>query len=116
MNHVKAKDALDTLGTILTKDEGRDAVHLAVCCCRAAARIQPGDRVCLYGEPKDGLPISVMCRGNMPKAPVFGIADPFLDKPYGIDVGDYFWVLLTPRTITSLKHVWTHPAFPEETE
>lgn len=110
MSHVKAKDALDTIGTILTKDEGRDAVHVAVVCCKALHFLEPGQKVCL------GLDMVAPGLRGVRRAgatdTVLGIVDPFLPKP--VERGDLFWVFLTPRTITGLTHRWTHPAFPEE--
>jgi hypothetical protein len=109
----KAKDALDTLGTILTRDEGRDAVHVAVVCCQMQSgtpALVGGDKVYLVSPDTNPPTIRMAYKSER----VFGILDPFLEQ--FVRSGELFWVFLTPRTITSLKHSWTHPAFPEGDE
>lgn len=94
------KDALETLGTILSEDEGRDAIHLAVEPMIAVGRLYPGQHIGLVpgGAGQSDTPI--------------GIVDPFL--PGVVMPDDRFWLVLYPRTITSLRHVWAHPAFDDE--
>lgn len=93
-------DALETLGTIIDENAGRDAIHLAVFPAKAGDILYPGQRVELSGN-------TAKAGGN-----VVGIVDPFLSGPVYHD--QHFWLVLLPRTITSLRHVWEHPAFTED--
>jgi hypothetical protein len=92
-------DALETLGSIITPNEKRDAIHLAVENVVAAHDLRAGEHV---GFVEGGV-------GTCDN-PV-GIVDPFLTVP--VTKGSRFWLVVYPRQITSLRHVWTHPAFPE---
>lgn len=100
-----ATDALATLGTLITPQEKRDAVHLAVVSCIAGSwDLEPGAhvQVNLQGtvayrcEPGEGV----------------GIVDPFLIER--VPEGKSFWLVIYPRKIASLRHVWSHLAFPDE--
>jgi len=96
-----ATNALDTLGEILPRDPGRDAIHLATYAVSSDERLFPGQHIGFVGDKVSA------------KAPKhIGIVDPFL--PTGANPGEMFWMLLYPRTITSLRHVWTHPEFTAE--
>lgn len=94
-----ATDALETLGTIITAG-GRDAIHLAVEPVVAAMHLRPGDHVTIA----DGKAV-LSGKG-------LGIVDPFLDRD--VAPGEMFWLVVYPRQITSLRHVWEHPAFLAE--
>lgn len=96
-------DALETLGSIIGDEERRDAIHLAVEPAVAAHTLRPGEDVGFIGDGTVGT-----C-----DAPV-GIVDPFLKA--AVKKGERFWLVVYPRQITSLRHVWTHPAFAEEVE
>lgn len=96
--HTVATDALATLGTIIDETAGRDAIHLAVEPSVAAVRLFPGQDV---GFVEGG-----MGPCNKP----VGIVDPFLKST--VSPGQHFWLLIYPRQITSLRHVWEHPSFP----
>ena len=92
-------DALATLGTIITSAEKRDAIHLAVIATCASDRLMPGSHVGVNGK--------FSSRENL-----IGIVDPFLTFP--VEAGEWFWLIIYPRKITSLRHVWSHPEVPEE--
>ena len=93
-------DALETLGTIHRRAERRDAIHLAVEPVEAGSDLAPGERICIIdGKAYTGT------RGKP-----LGIVDPFLDGL--VRKGERFWLVIFPRQITSLRHVWEHPDFP----
>lgn len=96
-----ATDALETLGTIIDEGAGRDAIHLAVEPVIASERLLAGQDVYL-------LPDGMAAKG---KENAVGIVDPFLKE--SVKPGEKFWLVVYPRQITSLRHVWTHPAFDE---
>lgn len=88
------------LGQLATGNEGRDAIHVAVIPVQAGESLTPGQHVRIV----DG---KAMQLG--PGDPL-GVVDPFLRRD--VIAGDWFWLCLYPQTITSLRHEWTHPAFP----
>lgn len=94
-------DALATLGTIIGADEARDAIHLAVEPVIAAEKLWPGADV---GILPDG-------KASTNAGKMLGIVDPFIKG--GVRAGDRFWLIVYPRQITSLRHVWAHPDFPQ---
>src|SRR5687768_6575335 len=102
--HATHTDALDTLGTIIGPNEGRDAIHVAVFPVEAAEDLRPGDHVGLNEEGK------AEWAGTGPRSGAVGIVDPFIVGK--VSRGDWFWLLVYPRQITSLRHVREHPSFP----
>lgn len=99
-----ATDALETLGTIIDDKQKRDAIHLAVEPVTALQDLLPGQRIWVR-------------EGGARAADddlehYTGIVDPFLDGP--VAPGQRFWFVMRPRMVHSLRHVWTHPAFPDE--
>lgn len=80
----------------------RDAIHFAVIPVQAACRLSPGQNIGKLADGRFG-----------PNAPNnIGIVDPFLQGRVSED--ERFYLFLYPNTITGLRHVWTHPAFPAE--
>lgn len=96
-------DALETLGMIHYKPEKRDAIHLAVDPVIAGCDLKAGQKIGI----KDGVAWPINCSGIR----YHGIVDPFL--PDGAKAGESFWFVMAPRMVTSLRHVWEHPDFPE---
>lgn len=98
------KDATATFGSILPKDVGgRDAVHVAVIAVVANTKLAPGQDIGITnttGQPETS-------KGAQP----IGIVDPFLEEM--VWPGERFWLFLYPRTITSLRHQWAHPALED---
>jgi hypothetical protein len=82
-------------------DRRRDAIHIAVAPATAAGRLTPGQHVGLIEE--GNLELVGPCSRNI------GIVDPFLTGE--VEPGQRFWLFLYPGTITSLRHIWTHPEF-----
>lgn len=93
-------DATATLGTIHTKDEARDAVHLAVYQVTLGENIKAGSELVI----QDALAYKAR-KGEKS----LGILDPFLVG--NIKSGSKVWLILHPGMITSLRHVWEHSAF-----
>lgn len=92
-------DALQTLGSIIGPGEKRDAIHLAVEPVVAGEDLNPGEDVGRLADDTFGV-------AGKP----LGIVDPFLSAP--VKKGERFWLVIYPRQITSLNHVWEHPDFP----
>lgn len=99
-------DALETLGTIIDESQKRDAIHLAVEPVIAGQTLAPGEDVGLITIGGDSRAYRVKDEHKL------GIVDPFLKNP--VRTGERFWLVVYPRQIHSLRHVWTHPAFPDE--
>lgn len=98
-------DALETLGMIHLDPQHRDAIHLAVEPVVAGERLFPGQHIFLADDGMAYIPSN--------KSDGLGIVDPFIEG--GIEKGESFWLVVYPRQIRSLRHVWEHPDFPPST-
>lgn len=85
------------LGNLVQEPARRDAIHIAVAPVEAGYDLQPGEHVGI----EHGKAVS--------HVETIGIVDPFYKGT--VHRGERFWLFLYPGTITSLRHVWTHPAF-----
>lgn len=89
------------VGRLVEGEQGKDAIHVAVVPVVAGEALHPGTPI---GKLPDGT--------FGAKARVFlGIVDPFLQKL--VNPGERFWLFLNPGTTLGLRHVWSHPAFPD---
>ena len=92
------------IGHILTpEDDLKDAVHVAVVPVEAAVPLMTGERIGLDSEGKASSEVQNK----------IGIVDPFLSRR-AVAAGEKFYLFLFPGTITSLRHVWTHPVFDKD--
>lgn len=80
------------------KGAKRDAIHSAVAPAEAGVALEPGQHV---ARSSDGT--------FTPVGKKIGIVDPYLKSP--VAKGEMFWLFLYPGSVTSLRHVWTHPDF-----
>jgi hypothetical protein len=91
----------DKLGKLTEGEEGRDAIHIAICPVVANEVLNPGQRI---GFVRDG-DVSLVGKSKNP----LGIVDPFLTA--NVEKAEAFFMCLFPNTIKSLRHEWTHDAF-----
>lgn len=108
-NRTPHTDALATLGMIHTQQEHRDAIHLGVEPVTTRERLLAGQHVAW--DDKSKRTVRKVLRGDKD---ALGIVDPFLE--HSVMPGDYFWLIVYPRQITSLRHVWEHPNFTDSQE
>jgi hypothetical protein len=93
------------LGTLPGAAVGRDAIHVAVVPLMSSSYLKPGEHVgWAYDQP------GTVSDYTDKK---FGVVDPFLPQEE-IEPGTRVWVLLYPGSISSLRHVWSHPEFDDE--
>lgn len=88
------------LGQLLDGPQQRDAVHVAIAPVIAAHKVLPGEHVGFFEGTSEV--------GSSDKP--LGVIDPFLVAP--VRKGEQCYLFLYPQTITSLRHDWIHPAFP----
>lgn len=92
-----------TLGKLIERPAGRDAVHVACAPMIAECDLEPGEHV------------GIVSNGVAGKAErLVGIVDPFLRDM--VVKGQKFWLVLYPKTVTGIRHHWTHPSFQDQPE
>lgn len=92
------------LGQLITTNQCRDAIHIAVAPLKCGdQKTWPGSHVGVSGE-----------KFSEEIRPHVGIVDPFLER--AVFEGQRAWIYLYPGSITSLRHSWSHPSFPDPIE
>lgn len=95
--------ALDTIGTKdLPAGPYRDAVHVAVVSAVAGEDLVAGDHVG-FADPTTDIATKIA------KVKV-GVVDCYLEVP--VARGERFWLMVYPRRIIGLHHVWEHRQIP----
>lgn len=95
-----------TIGEILKGGEKRDAIHVAIAPAEAAVALRPGEHVALLPDGR--------ATNDSHDSQYIGIVDPYLKGT--VKRGKRFWIFLYPKTVIGMRHMWTHPAFPDEKE
>jgi hypothetical protein len=96
------------LGELITTNEERDAIHIAVAPVEAGEKMYPGNWV--EWETEGNLKRVVATNATRG----IGIVDPFLPAGVPVAEGQHFWLYVKPNTITGLRHQWEHPAFDDQ--
>ncbi len=96
------------LGDLPSKNDDRDAVHIAIIPMEAGEDLNPGDHVCKVGNTV------VKPTPDTLETPI-GIVDPFL-SPRLIKKGTTIWVCLYPNQVFGMRHHWKHQAFLSKDE
>jgi len=103
----KTKEArLGELITELGEQNQRDAIHIAVIPVKARERLRPGMHVSILHDGTNAEAYGDVAGSTT----AVGIVDPFLPKT--VEIGQTFWLCLYQGQVTTLRHEWTHPAFP----
>lgn len=89
------------LGRLVGPEARRDAVHVAVLPVEAAKRLEPGDRVYLGIDGRAYLTWNAVGK----RAEYIDVVDPFLTD--AVQPGQWFYLLLEPLSVESLRHTWT---------
>lgn len=102
----KTKEA--KLGQLITEhgeQNQRDAIHIAVVPVIAGCDLLSGQHVSVSADGLTAL-------HNHGDALTVGIVDPYFPPGEVIRKGQTFWLCLYQGSVHTLRHEWTHPAFP----
>lgn len=98
-------DPIQSIGKLLSENEKRDAIHIAILPVVTAEDLQPGDHVSIrYGTNQvEHTPTSLKSDNRV------GIIDPFLNLRV-VPKGSRVYLFLYPNTVTGMRHEWSCPA------
>lgn len=94
------------IGHVIDGEAHRDAIHVAICPVVANEKLAPGQDIGFVEGSRERVEAVI---GPALAHRRLGIVDPFLRSL--VFAEQRFYMFLMPRTITSLRHEWTHPAF-----
>src|SRR3954465_15243171 len=89
------------LGQEPSPDASRDAIHVAIMPVVAGVGLSPGEHVSIKSDN------TAWRRGQS-----IGIVDPFRKET--VLAGERFWLCLYQKTVTGMRHHWSHPAFDDQ--
>lgn len=89
------------IGSLITTEQHRDAIHVAIAPVTANENLSPGQHVGFV------VPGNTDLVGQSDNC--IGIIDPFYEGRIFKD--DCCWLFLYPLSVTGLRHEWEHPAF-----
>jgi len=92
------------IGEILVGQHHRDAIHFALAPVIAAVGLKPGEHIGV-------IPGTNRVTNDDTEVEYAGIVDPFLTKR--VKPGEQFYMFLYVKTVTNMRHEWSHPAFPD---
>lgn len=91
------------LGKLITSEQHRDAVHVAIAPVVANEILAPGQHVGFLSGGDGRVGALATTR--------IGIVDPFIVGFVPKDAK--FFLFLYPKTVTGMRHHWSHPAFSD---
>ena len=86
--------------------DGRDAVHISCIPVTVMERMVPGTKVKIDKGSMGELVAYPADLNNYDD--YVGVIDPFYNEDF-VDSGTRAWLLLRPKSIVELRHVWVHP-------
>jgi hypothetical protein len=95
------------IGQLTTPNANRDAIHVAIIPVISDEVLSAGAHVGVVSMSSMGVKVSRNAKTKI------GIIDPFLKELY-TSKNSACWLFLYPKTVTNLRHDWSHPDLDKE--